>query len=337
MLNEKNTALNGMFQLVMAFMILYYVPVTWFLARQNSNFAVEEITENWETGMGGWESDVTMSPVSLEQDQMLSEPEPEDFSRPRMLLFTSYTVKQGDVLGKVAKNFGLNTGTLISLNGIKNTRFLRIGQTLRVSNQDGVYYRVKKAESLAAIAEKHKADANAIIIANELFSDQVNVNKDLFIPGATMAWEEPQEVKHEIRQEMRQEVYGDLFLKPVQGRFTSGYGYRRSPFNNTRSFHNGLDIAAVTGTPIIAAMAGMVKSVGFDNTFGNYVVIDHLSTGYTTLYGHMSEIHVRAGTYVEAGDRIGDVGSTGQSTGPHVHFTVYKDGATVNPRNLIMR
>jgi murein DD-endopeptidase MepM/ murein hydrolase activator NlpD len=81
-------------------------------------------------------------------------------------------------------------------------------------------------------------------------------------------------------------------------------------------------------------MPGRVSVAGWDNTFGNYVVINHHS-GYRTLYGHLSVIRVKSGAYVGAGERIGDVGSTGLSTAPHLHFTVYKNGVTVNPRTLM--
>jgi murein DD-endopeptidase MepM/ murein hydrolase activator NlpD len=81
-------------------------------------------------------------------------------------------------------------------------------------------------------------------------------------------------------------------------------------------------------------MAGRISSTGYDDTTGNYVVITHHS-GYRTLYAHMSVIRTKAGAYVRTGDIIGDVGSTGLSTGPHLHFTVYKNGVTVNPRALI--
>jgi murein DD-endopeptidase MepM/ murein hydrolase activator NlpD len=172
------------------------------------------------------------------------------------------------------------------------------------------------------VAGKHKIDPEAVRISNELFSDAINENTSLFLPGATIPWEDLQEIN------------GDLFLWPVRGYISSYYGYRRSPFTGSRSFHPGLDIAAPMGTPIKAAMAGRVSAVGYDNIYGNFVVITHQS-GYRTLYGHMSVIHTRTGVYVNAGDRIGDVGSTGQSTGPHVHFTVYKNGATINPRNVI--
>ena len=81
-------------------------------------------------------------------------------------------------------------------------------------------------------------------------------------------------------------------------------------------------------------MAGRVTAVGYNNVYGNYVVINHHS-GYRTLYGHLNAIRTRTGAYVVQGERVGDVGSTGQSTGPHLHFTVYKNGVTVNPRALM--
>jgi murein DD-endopeptidase MepM/ murein hydrolase activator NlpD len=81
-------------------------------------------------------------------------------------------------------------------------------------------------------------------------------------------------------------------------------------------------------------MSGRVISTGFDATLGNFVVITHHS-GYRTLYAHMNVIRTRPGTYVRTGERIGDVGTTGLSTGPHLHFTVYKNGVTVNPRSLM--
>jgi len=81
-------------------------------------------------------------------------------------------------------------------------------------------------------------------------------------------------------------------------------------------------------------MAGRVSVVGYDNVFGNYVIINH-NSGYRTLYGHMSVIRTRTGAYVTQGERIGDIGNTGQSTGSHLHFTVFKNGSAINPLPLI--
>ncbi|MDR1505606.1 MAG: peptidoglycan DD-metalloendopeptidase family protein [Treponema sp.] len=305
----------------MVAMVVYYAPVARFLSVRNVGNFPGNVVNAPEESMGGRESAVSLENASFEETEQ-GLPEPLEFSKPRMLLHTSYTVQQGDVLGEVAKHFGLSTGTLVSLNNVKYTRNLQIGHTLKVPNQDGIIYKVKKGDSLRSIAGKHKIDPEAVKVSNELFSDQINENTSLFLPGAVMPWEDLQEIN------------GDLFLWPVRGYVSSYYGYRRSPFTGARSFHSGLDIAAPMGTAIRAAMSGRVSAVGYDNVYGNFVVITH-QAGYRTLYGHMSVTRTRTGVYVNAGDRIGDVGSTGQSTGPHVHFTVYKNGATVNPRNVI--
>lgn len=119
-------------------------------------------------------------------------------------------------------------------------------------------------------------------------------------------------------------------LRPVSGRITSGYGWRIHPILGTRRFHNGVDIAAPTGTPIRAADAGRVIFAGWKGAYGRTVVIDH-GGGWSTLYAHCSRIHVSRGQVVSRGQNIAAVGSTGWSTGPHLHWTVYRNGRTVNP------
>jgi murein DD-endopeptidase MepM/ murein hydrolase activator NlpD len=289
---------------------------------------IETLSEaNAENGMGGGtiaeQIPADYAEVSIGEDaEIFGVPEPEEYSRPHLLTFTSYKVKQGDMIGNIAVETGLSQSTIISVNKIKNTRTLQIGQTLMIPNQDGIYYTVQKNDTLLSVAERYTIDPGNIKIANELFSDVLYVNSGLFLPGARLGSVELQEIN------------GDLFIWPVAGYITSPYGYRANPFGGARQFHSGLDIGAATGTPIKAAMAGRISTVGDDKTLGNYVVISHHS-GYRTLYAHMSYIRVKAGAYVSAGQRIGDVGSTGLSTGPHLHFTVYKNGVTVNPRSLM--
>ncbi|MDR2471709.1 MAG: peptidoglycan DD-metalloendopeptidase family protein [Treponema sp.] len=306
--NASLKVLSGALALVLSFILL---------AGQGRTVKAEAP----EDSMGGRESVVTAEPVSMEAeaDALTA---PDELTQPRMLLFSSYTVQQGDMLGEIAKQFGLSASTVISVNNIKNTRALAIGKVLRVPNQDGVFYTVKRGDTLSGIAARLKADAGDILVANELFSDKINPNTSLFVPGATLPWEEEQQVN------------GDLLAWPVRGRLTSYYGYRRSPFTGRRSFHDGLDIAAPTGTPIRAAMAGRVQSVGYDNVYGNFVIISHAS-GYRTLYAHMDSYSARAGAYVNTDTVIGYVGNTGQSTGAHLHLTVYKNGSSVNPRTLL--
>jgi murein DD-endopeptidase MepM/ murein hydrolase activator NlpD/ABC-type cobalt transport system substrate-binding protein len=120
----------------------------------------------------------------------------------------------------------------------------------------------------------------------------------------------------------------------VSGRFTSGFGYRTDPISGRRAFHNGIDIAAPAGTPVYAYANGRVITAGWVGMGGNGVVIDH-GNGLRTVYYHLSRIDVSVGQSVSVGQRVGGVGTTGYSTGNHLHFGVLLHGTPVNPLNYI--
>ncbi len=119
-------------------------------------------------------------------------------------------------------------------------------------------------------------------------------------------------------------------IRPASGRLSSGFGYRVHPISKRRRLHAGIDIAAPTGTPIVAAAPGVVISAGWRGGYGNTVVLDH-GGGLSTLYGHCSRLLVKAGQRVTQGQRIALMGSTGYSTGPHLHFETRINGKPVNP------
>ncbi len=121
------------------------------------------------------------------------------------------------------------------------------------------------------------------------------------------------------------------FQWPISGGVSSGYGYRVHPIYGTRRLHTGLDVSGGSGTPIAAAKAGTVLSAGWRGGYGNAVVISH-GGGITTLYAHQSQLNVSTGQQVGRGDIVGWVGSTGASTGPHLHFEVRVNGSPVDPR-----
>jgi murein DD-endopeptidase MepM/ murein hydrolase activator NlpD len=121
---------------------------------------------------------------------------------------------------------------------------------------------------------------------------------------------------------------------PSKGYITSGFGTRSDPFNGGRAHHMGIDFDANIGDPVSAAAGGVVTYAGVKNGYGNVVEVDH-GNGYSTLYGHNSRLLVRAGDVVRAGQTIAKAGSTGRSTGPHVHFEVHVDGRPVNPRPFL--
>ncbi len=126
-------------------------------------------------------------------------------------------------------------------------------------------------------------------------------------------------------------------IAPARGLLTSGFGSREDPFTGEHSFHSGLDIAAREGTDVVAPASGVVILAGEHAAYGNCIVVDHMRGGITTLYGHLSSILVKPGDKVERGQHIGKIGTTGRSTGPHLHYEVRINGVPVNPRRFIVR
>jgi murein DD-endopeptidase MepM/ murein hydrolase activator NlpD len=124
-------------------------------------------------------------------------------------------------------------------------------------------------------------------------------------------------------------------IAPTRGWITSDFGYRSSPFTGTREFHRGLDIAGRISTPILAPAEGKVRYVGEHQALGQTVILRH-GYGLETVYGHLSEIEVKAGQKIKRGEILGRMGNTGRSTGPHLHYQVQANGVPVNPRNYIL-
>jgi murein DD-endopeptidase MepM/ murein hydrolase activator NlpD len=127
-----------------------------------------------------------------------------------------------------------------------------------------------------------------------------------------------------------------VMLRPTTGRRTSGFGRYRTYSDGRRSYHYGTDLASPTGTPVNAAAAGLVRQAGWQHIFGNVVIIDH-GQGVSTSYNHLSAVDVEVGAQVDAGELVGRVGSTGQSTGPHLHWGLVVDGVSVDPEEWLLR
>jgi murein DD-endopeptidase MepM/ murein hydrolase activator NlpD len=143
------------------------------------------------------------------------------------------------------------------------------------------------------------------------------------------------EVSPELNQTLEREA-ATPYGYPVRGhgRITSNFGYRRSPFGWSFEFHNGLDFPAPYGTPVRTTGNGVIEAAGYRPIFGLAVVVDH-GFGYKSLYGHLSSVRVRVGQQVERGQVIGGIGSTGRSTGAHLHYTIFREGDEVNPRGYL--
>ncbi|MDR2135296.1 MAG: M23 family metallopeptidase [Treponema sp.] len=238
--------------------------------------------------------------------------------------WNEYKVKKGDTLSEIAKAQGLDMGTLIASNGITNARRLREGEVLRIPNMDGIPYTVKAGDSLSSISAASSVPLRVILDVNDLESDVINPGMSLFLPGARM----PQE---EIRLAL-----GEAFVYPVRGVLSSPYGWRIDPIANVERFHSAIDLAAPLGTPVKAAMDGKVSRVAVNSVYGNYIIITHAGA-YQTMYAHLSAVSVKQGAPVTRNSKIGEVGSTGYSTGPHLHFAVFRNDKPINPLEVLQR
>ena len=128
---------------------------------------------------------------------------------------------------------------------------------------------------------------------------------------------------------------GELFMYPLRGaKLSSPFGWRNDPFTGVRTYHAAVDLSAPQGTSIKAAMDGKVSALGYNATYGNYIIISHPG-GYQTMYAHLYTFSTQKGAEVGQGIQIGTVGSTGYSTGPHLHFAVFKNGRAVNPLDFL--
>jgi murein DD-endopeptidase MepM/ murein hydrolase activator NlpD len=236
--------------------------------------------------------------------------------------WATYKVQKGDSVSKIAARFGISMDAIITSNNIRNARRLGEGETLRIPNMDGIPHTVVKGDSLSKIAKTYAVPLEVILDVNDVRSDAIREGEILFIPGARMA---PEALRLAL---------GEMFIYPVRKRITSNFGWRNSPITGERHFHAALDLAGATGTTVKAAMDATVSVVSVDRAFGKYIILSH-ANGYQTLYAHLSVSSVKEGERVTQGGKIGEVGSTGLSTGPHLHFGVFKNGKPVNPLDLL--
>lgn len=245
--------------------------------------------------------------------------------RPNSDRIATYIVREGDTLGQIADMFGVSIGTIFWSNDIKSGDLIKEGQVLSILPISGIKYTVKKGDTLASIVKKYNGDLKETIQYNA-FSDDIVlvVGNEVIIPGGeaplpkvtkTLSMDELIRLNQVNVRGTGGPDYGNYYIRPiVGGRISQGlHGY------------NAIDFASPIGTPILAAASGEViisKDNGYWNGgYGNYIVIKH-NNGTQTLYAHNSQNIVWVGSPVIQGQVIGYIGSTGRSTGPHVHFEV---------------
>ena len=239
------------------------------------------------------------------------------------LKYDEYIIEEGDNLSSISKKIGANLDTIVSVNKISNANKLRPGQTIMIPNRNGLLYVVKKDETLEEISDRYDVEINRVLSFNEIDRDNINTGDEIFLPGAKYTLDE------------RIDKFGQMFSLPtVVTRISSVFGYRVHPITGVRRKHLGVDIPGGLNTPIYAARKGKVIFAGYSGGFGNLVIVRH-DKGYTTYYGHLNKITTTVGANVGVGVMIGRMGSTGNSTGSHLHFEVRRNGVALNPADFI--
>lgn len=268
----------------------------------------------------------------------LQQSEFEEKRQAKTVHVTAYVVQNGDTLWSIANRFNLDLDTIIGSNKLSNVNMLKLGITLRIPNQDGIFVSANKSDTVSKLADKYGSTKESVIIANSLGKNPVlKVGQEIFLPGAkVVAVIESGSRRSRMRVTTNKftESSSRRFRWPVIGKISSTFGWRRSPFGKRRVFHSGLDIRAPRGRGISAAGSGVVVHSGWMGGYGKTIVIAH-SGGISTLYGHCSSLIARRGERVNTGEIIARVGSTGRSTGNHLHFEVRRGGTPIHPLKVL--
>lgn len=239
-----------------------------------------------------------------------------------LVAVTTYTMVPGDTISAIAQQAGLQVDTILSFNKIRSPRMVRPGSVLKLPSRDGILMALDKTERVEDLASRYQIFASLLLKANNLPEDTRDLAGEVFIPGAKLDYD------------THRKVLGELFAWPtIGGRISSYFGRRNDPFTGEITRHSGVDIANPWGSPVLAAGNGVVTFTGYNSILGNHIQVDQ-GNGYMVVYGHLSSILTRVGKFIRAGQRIGKIGSTGYSTGPHLHFSAYRWNRLLDPMTL---
>jgi len=248
---------------------------------------------------------------------------------------TDYRVQTGDTVSSIAQKFGISIDTIMWENNLKSVDAIKVQQILKILPVTGVDHKVKRGETIYSIAKDYQVDAQNIIDYpfNSFANDEtfaLSAGQDLIIPDGI----KPNEVIIDTTKYVTKTVAAipgvvgeGKFMWPTSGVITQRFFW----------YHQADDIANPSNPPIVAAQTGTVVTSGWNaGGYGNYVVIDH-GNGYKTLYAHMlnNSIVVKVGQKVNQGQKIGTMGSTGRSTGTHLHFEIKGPNGNINPLSVL--
>ncbi len=244
----------------------------------------------------------------------------------------TYTVQDGDTLGQIAEKFGLKTTTILWANSLSFTSTIRPGDDLKILPSDGVLYTVRSGDTLSSIASKYEVDVDEIMDQNSLSGSTLSIGKELLLAGGapptptttSRASSSVAELWTAPAASSASPAVGG-WVWPTDWRvITQYYGWR----------HTGLDIDGDYSCNNYATRAGTVIYSGWRSGYGITVEVDH-GDGFVSRYAHHAQNYVSTGEYVYAGQALGQLGTTGRSTGTHIHFEIIKNGKFQNPLDYI--
>lgn len=253
-----------------------------------------------------------------------------DFSAFERQEIIDYIVQAGDILGSIATKFGLDINTILWTNNLSYYSIIRPGDTLKILPTSGVLHTVQSGENLSFIARTYNADMDKILAFNNLKDvNALKKGQELIIPGGIKKVAAKTAVVRTSPYNLKtilptsKDIYNNLskFIWPAAtARITQYYHLG----------HHAIDIGGKIGTPIYAIEKGQIIYSGWSAGYGNNIIVDH-GGGQKSRYAHFSKLYVQKGAFIGKGQQIGEMGSTGWSTGPHLHIEIIINGIKVNP------
>lgn len=245
--------------------------------------------------------------------------------KPYEMLFFSYTPKKEDTLLTVAARCNISYDTIATLNEIENSDEQIAGKELILPTVKGLFIKRNKSKTSLEWLLKEKLDDSNL--TKDSLCYKINGEEFVFLPNMMLS---PTERAYFLDSGLR------LPLDRENYWISSAFGKRKNPFSGEWKNHNGIDLAASTGTPVYAVKDGEVAyAIVQDPTFGNYIILSHDKGKTTSVYAHLSSIAVKQYDTVKKGEIIGYVGQTGLATGPHLHFEIRQGGVPQNPQTKL--
>ncbi len=239
----------------------------------------------------------------------------------------TYTVQRGDTISSIAKKFGLSINTILWANNLSLSSYIRPGDKLNILPVDGITYTVRSGDTVGAIARRYNTTIDKILTYNNIASaSKIRIHQKLIIPDGKLGYTKvtPTRSIYSSKKPQASTNTGNFIWPNDSRRITQYYHWR----------HHAIDIGARTGTPIYAPISGRIIKSGWSTGYGYNVVIDN-GRGVKTRMAHASKLYVKQGQLVKQGEVVAAVGSTGWSTGPHIHFEIIINGVKVNPLNYL--